>query len=90
MKVPDIIKEVFREHGFTDTRLTSVTAGDVAELGSMRAHVVWAVDPERRRIATFRPGEEPTVAEGRGSVSASPVLPEFTLDVAALFEGLDA
>lgn len=35
-----------REHGVPDTHLTTVTAGDEVELGTMRAHVVWAKPPQ--------------------------------------------
>ena len=34
-----------REHGVPDALLTVVTASDVAELGTMRAHAVWAKPP---------------------------------------------
>lgn len=35
-----------REHGIADALLTTVTAGDSAELGTMHAHVVWAKPPQ--------------------------------------------
>ena len=36
----------FREHGIADALLTTVTAGDTVELGTMRGHVVWAKPPQ--------------------------------------------
>ena len=35
-----------REHGVPGALLTTVNAGDVAELGTMRAHTVWAKPPD--------------------------------------------
>ena len=52
------------------------------------AGVVWAVNPETRRVAVFRQPLECEVFEGVGEADAAPVLPEFRLSVADLFEGL--
>lgn len=35
-----------REHGFPAASLTTVTAGDVVQVGTMRVHVVWAKPPQ--------------------------------------------
>ncbi len=53
------------------------------------AKVVWAVNPDPRQVVVFRPGQEPEIATATGTVTAAPALPEFHLDVAELFEGLE-
>ena len=51
--------------------------------------LVWVVDPEERTIDAYRPGQ-PTTRHGAGDViGAEPVLPDFRLDVGALFAVLD-
>jgi Uma2 family endonuclease len=52
------------------------------------AGVVWGIDPLTRTAAIFRPGEEPVVHGREGRLDAAPVLPDFHLEVADLFEGL--
>lgn len=52
------------------------------------AQVAWAVDPIARRVAVFRSDGETEVFEGAGVVSARPALPDLSIDVARLFDGL--
>lgn len=63
----------------------------VEKCGRWIAHGVrcaWAIDPQTRLVAVFRPGEAPRLAHEGDHVSAAPALPEFRLSVASLFEGL--
>lgn len=53
------------------------------------AGCAWGIDPFSRTVAEFRPGQPPVVhAGGEGAASGAPVLPEFSLSVASLFEDL--
>ena len=52
------------------------------------AGVVWAVHPDRHKVAVFRASGACAVLEGAGRASAEPVLPEFGIDLEELFEGL--
>jgi len=46
------------------------------------------VDPIARRAVVFRSNGETEVLEGTGVVSARPALPDLSIDVASLFDGL--
>lgn len=50
--------------------------------------VVWAVDPEQGLVVALRPGEAPREARPGDVLGAAPVLPDFRVAVADLFEGL--
>ena len=50
--------------------------------------VVWAVNPRSREVVVFRPGEPERVARGSERIDAAPVLPEFVVEVAALYRGI--
>lgn len=41
----------------------------------------WLIDPSQRRVYIFRPGKAAEVLEDPATVSGSPVLPGFTLDL---------
>jgi Uma2 family endonuclease len=58
----------------------------------MRAGVplLWVIDPEAREVTVWRPGGSPTVVTPPGSLDAAPVLPEFSVDLEALFAVLPA
>ena len=52
------------------------------------AGIAWAVEPLARKVAVFRADGTSEVLEGEGKASAAPVLPDFQVDLADLFEGL--
>ena len=52
------------------------------------AGVVWAVDPDAQRVAVFRSNGESEVLERTGVAKARPALPEFSVNLQDLFEGL--
>lgn len=47
--------------------------------------LVWIVDPERGTVGAYRPGQAGTVHRPPEVIDASPVLPDFRLDLATLF-----
>ena len=52
--------------------------------------LLWIVDPETETITVWERGGEPFEAAPDAPLAASPILPEFALDVAALFAVLHA
>ena len=48
------------------------------------------IDPDRQSVVLFRPGAEPIAMRDTGTLDLSDVIPEFVLDVAAMFAELDA
>jgi Uma2 family endonuclease len=54
---------------------------------SLRAGValVWVIDPHRRTVTVFRPGEEPELVNARQELSGEPHLPGFRVPVAHFF-----
>jgi Uma2 family endonuclease len=63
----------------------------IAKAGIWIAHgvrVVWAIDPEDRRVTTFRPFRHPVEARGGGRISGAPALPRLSLRVDDLFRDL--
>lgn len=48
--------------------------------------LVWEIDPRRRTVTIFRPGDEPTLVNVRQELSGGDVLPGFRVPVARLFE----
>jgi Uma2 family endonuclease len=50
--------------------------------------LLWIVDPELEAITVYRPGRAPEVHRAPGELDATPVLSEFSLDLAALFATL--
>lgn len=70
----------------------SDTYAEVAEklddFFSAGVELVWLVDPRRRRVEAVTPdGARRAFGEG-GAADAAPVLPEFTMPVADIFEGV--
>lgn len=51
--------------------------------------LVWLVDPELRVVFVYRPGVEGEEHRAPESIDASPVLKDFSLDLAELFAVLD-
>ena len=47
--------------------------------------LVWWVDPERRTVTVYRPGQEPEIVEATGALDGKDVLPGFTLDLQTIF-----
>ena len=51
--------------------------------------LVWVVDPDERTIDAYRPGRPTTRHTADDVITGEPVLPDFRLDVGALFAVLD-
>jgi Uma2 family endonuclease len=49
------------------------------------ASLGWLIDPSKRRIYVYRPGEEVIVLDNPETVSADPMLPGFTLNLSKLW-----
>jgi Uma2 family endonuclease len=49
------------------------------------ASLGWLIDPFKRQVDVYRPSEETVVLENPKTVSADPLLPGFTLDLAELW-----
>jgi Uma2 family endonuclease len=47
--------------------------------------LLWVVDPVDEQVTVYRPGESPLTFRNPATILAEPVLPEFELDLAALF-----
>jgi Uma2 family endonuclease len=47
--------------------------------------LLWVVDPADERVTVYRPGESPSTFQAPAVINAAPVLPDFELDLAALF-----
>jgi Uma2 family endonuclease len=47
--------------------------------------VVWVIDPERRRVEVYRPGQAVSILGVGGTLDGGTVLPGFTLPLADLF-----
>lgn len=80
---PDLAVEVLSP-GDTYTE-TDEKLEDFLEGGSTAA---WLVDPRRRRVAVFVPGEPRRVYAEGGELDGAPVLPGFTMPVGAVFAGV--
>ena len=48
--------------------------------------ILWIVDPETEKVTVWRPGEMPLDYHAPAMVSAEPVLEDFELDLAEMFE----
>jgi Uma2 family endonuclease len=57
----------------------------VRELIRNGAQLGWVIDPQRRAVHVFRPGEAVQSLLAPTTISAEPLLPGFVLDLAALF-----
>jgi Uma2 family endonuclease len=83
-RVPDFVVEIMAP----DDRPSRV-AEKVSFYMRNETPLLWVVDPDERTIDVYRPGL-PSTRHGAGEViSGEPVLPDFRLDVAALFAVLD-
>jgi Uma2 family endonuclease len=60
----------------------------VALYGRIGTSLVWVIDPDRETITSFRPGEAGIVHRRGDVLDARPVLREFGLDVAELFDAV--
>jgi Uma2 family endonuclease len=50
------------------------------------ARLGWLIDPEKRKVHVFRPGEEPQCRSGLRQFSGSPELPGFVLKLADIWK----
>lgn len=48
--------------------------------------LVWQIDPRRRTVTIYRPGDEPTLVNARQELTGGDALPGFRVPVARLFE----
>lgn len=81
---PDLAVEVLSP-GDTYTE-TDEKLEDFLEAGSRAA---WLVDPRRRRVVVFVPGQPRRVYAEDSVLDGAPVLPEFTMPVADVFAGIE-
>ena len=51
--------------------------------------LTWVIDPDELTLDAYRPGQPTEQFVMRGTVSAAPVLPDFSLDLAELFSVLE-
>ena len=81
--VPDLVAEI---RSPSDRWAAVVAKGGVWLAHGVR--VVWLVDPSERTVTTLRSTRDPVLAGPDGTFSGDPVLPDLTIPVAALFQGL--
>jgi Uma2 family endonuclease len=48
----------------------------------------WLLDPERKQVLIYRPGQPPQLIENPGEISGEPVLRGFTLDVRQIWRAM--
>ncbi len=48
--------------------------------------LIWVIDPELENVTVHQPGKPQEFHDGTGSLSAAPVLPDFSLDLDELFK----
>lgn len=49
------------------------------------ARLGWLINPRRKQVEVYRPGEDVEVLDNPASVSGDPILPGFTLDLKGIF-----
>jgi len=49
------------------------------------ASLGWLIDPFKRQVYVYRPGEEVVILDNPETVSADPLLPGFTLNLTELW-----
>ncbi len=77
---PDFVAELRSD---TD-RLTTLQS-KMEEYMSNGARLGWLIDPSQRRVYIYRPNQRTHVLDDPQSVSADPILPGFTLDLAEIW-----
>jgi Uma2 family endonuclease len=57
----------------------------IYEYLTARVPLIWIIDPRRRTVTIYRPGQEPEFVNARQELSGEPELPGFHVRVADLF-----
>ena len=78
---PDFVVELR-----SDTDRLSVLQAKMQEYMDNGARLGWLIDPQNKRVHTYRPNQEVETIQNPESVSADPVLPGFTLDLAEVWD----
>ena len=55
----------------------------------VRVPLTWFIDPDTHTVTVYRPGTQPRVHQPPDFIDAQPVLRDFTLDLAALFNEVE-
>ena len=73
---PDFVVELLsRADSLAETR---EKMGEYLENG---VRLGWLINPRRKQVEIYRPGQEAEVLDNPASVSGEPILPGFTLDL---------
>jgi len=80
---PDLVAEVLSK---SDT--ASELEEKVADYLSAGTRLLWAIDPDKRRVAVHSPAAPTRWLHERDTLDGDDVVPGFTMPVAELFEGL--
>ena len=78
---PDFVVELR-----SDTDRLSVLQAKMEEYIANGARLGWLIDPQTRRVHTYRPDSQVQTLENLDTISADPVLPGFTLDLREIWE----
>jgi Uma2 family endonuclease len=78
---PDFVVEL---RSSTDS-LTDLEA-KMEEYITNGARLGWLIDPDNRRVRVYRPGREPETLDNPATLSGTPELPGFTLDLQEIWE----
>jgi len=78
--VPDFVVELRSE---TD-RLSQLRA-KMQEYIDNGVRLAWLIDPIKRRVEIYRPGQAATIIEGPSQITGDPELPGFTLDLTSIW-----
>jgi Uma2 family endonuclease len=77
---PDLVAEVL-----SPSDRKSAMAEKAGEYLKAGVHLVWVVDPQRRRVTVYRPDTAPLTLTGDDVLSGGDVLPGFALRLGRLF-----
>ena len=78
---PDFVVELR-----SDTDRLSVLQAKMQEYMNNGARLGWLIDPQNKRVHTYRPNQEVQTIQNPESLSADPILPGFTLDLAEVWD----
>ena len=78
---PDFVVELR-----SDTDRLSVLQAKMEEYINNGARLGWLIDPQDRRVHIYRPDSEVHTLENPETISADPILPNFTLDLKEIWE----
>ncbi len=70
----------------SDTDRLSVLHAKMQEYMDNGARLGWLIDPQTKSVHTYRPNHEVQTIENPESLSADPILPGFTLDLAEVWD----